>query len=274
VTVPEIRGITIAVGDWYARTLEVCLARNLRHLTSCVVVTSPADSAVKEVVAGVPGARLFETDAFTRPDANGVVPRFNKGLAMEEGLDFLGREGWIWIWDADVIFPDEVPLERLQPGKLFGCTRRILEDPSRWRPSLEWSNCARARDGGPIGFTQIFHAADPAIKGRRPWYDVSFAHAGGGDAYFMRLWPRTSWVTLPFDVLHLGPRDSHWFGADAEGRDLMAAFVVRNGWTRRSPCVDRSAVERVGEIVERVEVPGYDKSTFELPFVQRAKERA
>lgn len=268
---PAMRGITIAVGEWYARTLEICLARNMRHLSECLVVTAPGEDLVKSVVERVPGARIFETDAFTRPDANGQKPRFNKGLAMEEGLDALVREGWIWIWDADCLFPDSVPLELLKPGHLHGCYRRILEDPTRWRPNLEWSACPRTKDGGPIGYTQIFQAEDPMLR-RRPWYDVSFGHAGGGDAFFLRLWPRGRHVILPFDVLHLGTRDTNWFGTSPEGREIMAAFIVRNGWLRRNPQVDRSAVERVTEIVDRLEVPGYAPSTFELPFVQRTRD--
>lgn len=267
----RIRGLTIAVGDWYARTLGIVLARNMRHLSECLVVTSPADDAVKAVVARVPGARILETDAFTRPDARGVVPRFNKGLAMEEGFDSLGREGWILIWDSDCLFPDDVPFDRVQAGKLHGCKRRILENPGRWRPDFDWNNCPQARDGGPIGFFQLFQGEDPVLKDRRPWYDVSFSHAGGGDAYFLRLWPSRQHVMLPFDVLHLGPRDTHWFGTDATGKDMMAAFVTRNGWTRRNPNVDRTAVDRVGEIQDRLVVPGYQPSGFELPFVKRSR---
>jgi hypothetical protein len=56
-----------------------------------------------------------------------------------------------------------------------------------------------------------------------------------------------------------------------EARDKMAAFIIRNGWDRSHPRVDRSALQRVGELVERVDVPGYEKSTFELPFVSRHK---
>jgi hypothetical protein len=262
---PAIRGITVSVG--YADALAITLVRNMRHLTECLVITSPDDTATAAVVRSVPGARLLVTDAFTRHGA-----RFNKGLAMEEGFDVFGREGWLLIWDADVILPDALPLGMLQPHTLYGARRRILDDPGRWCPELPWAACPLSRDGGPIGFFQLFHAADPAVKDRRPWYDPTFAHAGGGDAYFLTHWPPNRRVVLSLDVLHLGPKDVNWFGTDPEGRDLMTAFVVRNGWTRCQPRVDRTAVDRVGEIVERVDVPGYEPTGFELPFVRRAQE--
>ena len=263
----SIRGITIAVGHWYAQTLSLCLPKNLRHLTECVVVTSPQDIAVAALVRDLPGTRLHVTDAFTRHGAS-----FNKGLAMEEGLDVLGRhDGWVLIHDADIMLPDAVPWSLARPGFLNGARRRMLERPSLFRDDLRWDTLPISRDGGPIGFFQLFQAEDPCLTGKRPWYDVSFAHAGGGDAYFLNHWPNSRRAVLPFDCLHLGPRDSHWFGLEPDQRDVMRAFIVRNGWTHSHPNIDKTAADRVGPIKDRVEVPGYPPSGFELPFVKRAK---
>jgi hypothetical protein len=80
---------------------------------------------------------------------------------------------------------------------------------------------------------------------------------------------------LPIEVLHLGERDRNWFGTDEQGRRIMDAFVVWNGWSRARTCrkIDPSVVDEVGEIMERVDVPGYGISSFELPFVKRANAR-
>lgn len=265
-----MRGLTVAVGDWYAATLAITLPRNMRHMSECVVVTSPDDHATKAVAASVPNVRIVESDAYRRHGA-----RFNKGLMMEAGFDALEREGWILILDADILLPDTLSLSRVRADALHGCRRRILNDPSEWTPDLDWTTCPHSIDGGPIGFFQLFHASSPWLRDKRPWYDVSFAHAGGCDAYFMSLFPRGRLVMLrAMEVLHLGPKDTNWFGTDAASRDLMSAFVVRNGWTRSRPALDRTVVHRVGDIPHRVDVPGYEPSTFELPFVKRAKGRA
>jgi hypothetical protein len=240
----------------------------MRHLTKCLVVTSPDDERTREIATSVPGVKVFETDAFTRHGA-----RFNKGLAMEEGFRAMGREGWIWIFDADILFPDSIPLHLLKPGKLHGARRRILKDPTKWTPDLNWRECELSRDGGPIGFTQIFHADDPAIKDRPQWYDVSFTHAGGGDAYMLTHWPKNNRVVLPMEVLHLGPTDLNWFGTSAEGRDMMAKFVTENGWHRAMKNFTHDAVARSGEIAQRVSVPGYEPTGYELPFVRRHQAR-
>ena len=173
------------------------------------------------------------------------------------------------IHDADVIFPDVLPVDIAIPTRLYGCHRRICRDPNEWTPDAPWSQWPRARDNAPIGFFQLFHAS--AIVHKRPWYDVSFAHAGGGDAAFMQHWSRNDWIVLPFDVLHLGPIDLNWFGCSPEGRDMMARFVTQNGWRRGMANFTPDAIERAPEPIERVQVPGYEPSNFELPFVRRAR---
>jgi hypothetical protein len=89
----------------------------------------------------------------------------------------------------------------------------------------------------------------------------------------MSLWPGPQRHILPVEVLHLGRPDRNWFGTDPESHDMMAAYVHRNGWRRAMAHADPSAVERVGEIVERVDVPGFGISDFQLPFVRRTMER-
>lgn len=266
---PAIRALTVAVGEWYARTLEICLVRNMRHFVECLVITAPEDEAVKRVALSVPGVRLYETNDFYAYGAH-----FNKGLCIEKGFDVLGRDGWLAVIDSDILLPDSLPLELLQPGRLYGANRRILENPGHWHPGFDWRHAAPTVDGGPVGFFQLFHAEDPHVRDKRPLYDVSFSHAGGGDAYFMAHWPKPRHQVLPVEVLHLGPRDKHWFGTTPGAVDTMDAFVIRNGWTRAAGKADRAALGRVGEIRDRVEVPGYAPTNFELPFVQRQRERS
>lgn len=262
-----IRGITVCVD--YAWVLAKTLPLNMRHLQECLVITCSRDMDTINLCRSIPSVRLYVTDAFTRHGA-----RFNKGLAMEEGFDVLGRHGWTLIWDADCLLPDQFPYAGVRDGYLHGCRRRIVERPEEWTSGSPWGRYPIARDGGPIGYFQLFHAEDPAVKDRRPWYEVGFAYAAGGDSYFLEHWPPHKRTILSIDVLHFGPRDINWFGSDPEGREIMRAFVARNGWRRMGTRFDPEAVSKVGEIQDRVEVPGYPKSTYEIPFVRRAKQMA
>lgn len=261
-----LRGITLSVN--YGPLLRITLPRNLRHLWECIVVTSPEDKETQEVARSHPGVKLHVTDAMYRHGA-----KFNKGLCFEECWDRYGRDGWWQIWDADILLPDSIPLDWLRIDALYGMRRRILEDPSRWRPDLIWATCPLHHDGGPIGFSQIFNSESVHIRDKRPWYDVSFAHAGGGDARFMDLFHPNDRFVLAIDCLHFGVPDRHWFGTDQSAIDMMARFVTENGWYRAKMKHSAESVARAGEVVERVQVPGYEPSNYELPFVRNAKAR-
>lgn len=258
---PPIRGIVVCVN--YDDLLEITLWRNMRHLTECVVITTPTDERTKEVCRKVPNVRVFETDAFTRFGA-----KFNKGLAMEEGFDFLGRHGWILIWDADTLFPDELPsLNNLYQGRLYNAPRLILADPTRWRPDLDWSTLPISNDKSFPGYFQLFYAGDRIIN-QRPWYDVTFAHAGGGDGYFESRWPNHLKIRMPEKVLHLGPRDTNWFGRASPRRDgltveeqeqyqrEMRDFLSFKGWAKTD--VDVTTYN------EKVAVPGATETGYKL----------
>lgn len=247
------RGIAICVN--YDDLLSITLPVNLRHLSECCVVTSSDDTRTHELAAQFPAVKLFTTDAFTRHGA-----RFNKGLAMEEGLDYFGRHGRMLIWDADTLFPEHMPLDRFIPGNLHGAPRLILEDISQWSSGLDWTKLPTTFDRAIPGYFQLFDAGDPVLA-QRPWYDPTFTHAGGGDAYFHDLWPQRRWTRLPFNVLHLGPRNANWFGRSSERTDgLVLTDAERNaadslrmevfhGWKRKGPRPDGHT--------DRVNIPGF-----------------
>jgi hypothetical protein len=232
-----MRGITVCVG--YDDLLSITLASNMRHLTECVVVTHQDDERTKAVATSVPGVRVFETALFYADGA-----RFNKGRALESAFDFLGRDGWLCIWDADVLFPASLPLASLDPETLYGAPRRILDDLRQWHPDLDWRRLPLSRDRPCIGYLQIFHASASVLR-QRPWYDPGFTHAGGSDGRFATRWPvRRRWM-LPFEVLHLGPKDTNWMGrvaARADGvpipeaeerRQEMERYAQSRGWRRK-----------------------------------------
>ena len=234
----------------------------MRHLTECVVVTAPHDERTQRLCASVPCVRTHVTDAFYRHGA-----KFNKGLAMEEGFDVLGRRGFILVHDADILLPDDMPLPELRPDRLYSALRVFIDDPRQWHPGFDWRRAGQQGEHVPAaGYFQLFHASDKHIS-RRPWYDTTFTHAGGGDGYFQSRWPPWDVELLSFKVLHLGPRDTNWFGRvtprrngtlDAEGarraNDEMSKYLSFKGWRgHRGAPPDYS---------ERVDVPGHKPSGF------------
>ena len=169
------RGLVVCVG--FDDFLSVTLPGNMRFMASCLVITSPDDEPTKAIARSVPGVEVFETTAFT--DHNAV---FNKGLAVHQALDYLGREGWLLIWDADTILPPTADFSSAEPGYLYGARRLVLDDATRWHPGFDWRLARPHRDDPAVGYFQLFHADSEPLRGQRVWYDVTFAHAGGCDA--------------------------------------------------------------------------------------------
>lgn len=227
-----IKGLVVCVD--YDDYLSLTLPANMRHFTECVVVTSPADERTRSVVASVPSARLFVTDAFTRHGK-----RFNKGAAIEEAFDALGRDGWTLVHDADTLLPSSLTLAPIMdPSKLYGAKRRLC---SEHVPPVEtrWREYPISREAGWPGYFQLFHGS--ALHDIRPWYGIDSDHAGIGDAHFQNHWPVERKAWLPMEVLHLGPRDVNWFGRASERLDGLPttltpdtahALFRSSGWRR------------------------------------------
>ncbi len=254
---PAVRGIVVSVD--YSAELQITLERNMRFMGECVVVTSPRDAKTTAVAGSVPNVRICHTDAFWRHNAS-----FNKGAALEEGFSVLGRHEWILIWDADTLFPDNLDLTQIVPGNLYGATRRCLLNQDEWTPDFDWKRALPTREKDVAGHFQLFSADDPCIA-TRPWYDVTFTHAGGGDGYFASRWPRER-KSKPFEVLHLGRPGRNWFGRD--NQKLMDEYCASKGFGRHPS----------GKAFnEHVNVPGVLPTGFKLPGIKadgKAEERA
>lgn len=232
----SIKGITVCVE--FDDLLAITLPRNAALLSEVVVVTTHDDHRTHTIVDAVPNARCYKTDAFYRHGAT-----FNKGLALEEGFDELGRDGWMLIWDADILFPASMPTDGYEIGNLYTPRRRILQDPRRWSPRFSWQRVPVSDEPMFAGYFQLFHADDQCLADR-PWYGVDYIHAGGGDREFQNRWPVERKIRPSFRVLHLGPRDANWFGRigrridgqPIENREsrrhLMETLLRHKGWGR------------------------------------------
>ena len=248
----------------YADLLAITLPYNRHHFDRVVIVTAPGKPDTE--VAHAHGAEVFITDAFYR---RGAV--FNKWLALEEGLDWMGRSGWICLMDADVLWPKWVsdrPGEGaiwryLRPGFLFGALRRMWDGWPRYPewlvplgphaltppvipPEIEWQRFPLHRNVAEwAGYTQIFHAGDPVL-GSPPWHEVDWAHGGGSDSMFQRRWPLERKVRLPFEVLHLGPAGANWCGRATVRADGTVPAEARE----RRELMDRLWAGRRGKPTE------------------------
>jgi hypothetical protein len=209
-----MKAVTVCVN--YDDLLSIALSANVRHFEKTLIVSSPDDAATHDLVNSLPGVELFITDAFYR---NGA--RFNKGAALEESFDVLGRDGWILVWDADIVLPEVLPVDesQLNPEWLYGCHRRIMADPCDWfkDPPPAWDSYPRRKEFELAGYFHLFHASASSLK--RPWYGIDWMHAGGCDSVFQEQFPADKKIRLDFDALHLGEPDVNWLGRATKRTD-------------------------------------------------------
>lgn len=230
-----LRGVTVCVD--YDDILALTLPRNMRHLSECVVVTAHQDERTAAVARGVEGVRLFRTDAFTR---NGAF--FNKGLAIEEAFDVMGRSGWILILDADIVLPETFKLGSLDQNVLYGAPRRQLP-AGVMDIDGDWTHWKMVSDWPCVGYFQLFHAEAEALRSQ-PWYTADSPHAGNADWGFKEKFIKRK--MLPRSVLHIGQRYENWYGratprldgtpmpdADAKRLQLGQLFLGVT-WIRRT----------------------------------------
>jgi hypothetical protein len=201
------RAITVCVG--YDDFLRLTLPRIIKHVDKLLIVTTPDDVRTQQLAAEYPKkTALHTTDAFYRGGAS-----FNKGLAMEEGFDVLGRKGWILVLDADILLPEKLPQFPVNEGKLYTPRRRIMTDVDGLTetPTVDPATLPIRKEYGNFGYFQLFHADDPVLV-RKPWYGTDWLHAGGCDSVFEKRWNKANKVSPPFEVIHLGDPDANWFG--------------------------------------------------------------
>lgn len=199
-----ITAVTVSVH--YHDVLAITLPRNCRHFDRMVVITSPDYKETMRVVADCnhgSDIELVVTDAFYR----GGCP-FNKGAAIAEVVKSLA--GWVCHVDADTLLPDDASFTDLDPTCLYSAYRKMLTDPSRYTPDLDWSTLPdgpERRNGEYAGYIQVWHSS----LGLE--YPSNWIHAGGSDSEFCygNFTPDKR-RRLPFTVLHLGVDGLNWAG--------------------------------------------------------------
>lgn len=192
----------------YSDFLAITLPYNRHHFEEVMVVTAPNDQKTLQI-AVANEASVFVTDAFYNDGAD-----FNKWLALEKGLDRLGRDGLICLMDADVLWPKHIDKKfAYQKGCLYTPKRRMFEDLKQPIPKEPyWKQYPlHPQQREFAGYTQIFHA-DDLVLGPAPWHQTNWKHAGGADSFFQQKWAEENKIRPPFEVLHLGEAGVNWCG--------------------------------------------------------------
>lgn len=213
----KIDAVCVSLG--YSDFLANTLASNKPVFDRLVVVTSPDDRETIKVCAHH-WVECLQTDVMFR---NGQT--FNKGAAINAGLEHIQFTDWCVHLDADVVLPPRagefLRNIALNDQVLYGCDRLMVRSYEEWArfvsspstqhyPASAWPagfpvgyRVVWPGEGWlPIGYFQLFNRNALAL--RDPLYPTQFDTAADSDVQFALQWSRMNRALLPeFFVYHL-----------------------------------------------------------------------
>jgi hypothetical protein len=236
----RIESVTVCCG--YADYLRHSLPFIKACFDRSVVVSDYKDKDTHKV-CDFYNVECLQTDVMY---SNGDV--FNKGLAVNKGLQHLDFREWAVHIDADTCPPPRARqvLQEMQLNEQFlmGVDRMMVPDYSSWERFLQdplvqheqayvhlgpfpmGLRLIKPEVGGyvPLGYFQMFHRASNFL-GKAPFYPEDCPTAAVSDLLFAAKWPRTHRHLLAeFSVYHLATEDitmAERMGINWEGRKSM-----------------------------------------------------
>ncbi len=214
--------------------LDVTIPLNRGQFDTVIVVTNHADRRTHGVCKKH-GALCVMSDLFEKN-----LRHFNKGAAINAGMDYFQYRGWRCVMDADVVVPPTFRTQlfnhtHLDVNAIYGADRidvigkkelyeminRQLGEPQHQHgcfvhPMIDRPLSPRyvdlLRGYCPLGFFQMWN-----YKTQKA-YPYSLGTASHDDVMFSALWPRSHRHVLPTSVLyHLCPHHPK-LGENWEGR--------------------------------------------------------
>jgi hypothetical protein len=222
----KIEAVIVCVN--YDDYLAITLPRHINLFDNLVVVTSTEDVKTQELCTEM-GVKCIVTDSFYDNSA-----MFNKGKAINQGLQALDLSDWVLFLDADILLPKDfrylINKQDLNPGNLYYTKRvnarnnnddvvRYLQDETI---SSNWNMFNEFVDESPHGYFQLVNKNASIVKSLgKNWYPDIFKSAGECDEQFCKIWPLHKQVLLSdsFKVVHLPHgynRGVNWFGRKSD----------------------------------------------------------
>ncbi len=203
----------VMVSTNYLDYLKVTLPNNLKYIPNMTVVTHISDTDTINYLESIK-CKYVATDAFDYCNFNRAV--FNKGAALNKGLDTLDKNNWVLIMDADIYLTDPLPqVSKLDPRYLYGARRFMInsmEELERFKSyKNDYKNLNELKPQNPgiigartiIGYFQLFD-----FKTNPHYYPAIYPTASTSDNVFSFNWSMNhNYYLDDYKVLHLQTSD-------------------------------------------------------------------
>lgn len=215
----------------YSDYLEVALPYNVLQFDQIIILTIESDKQCQEVCSKHSNVKCL---AF--PDKlikkNGL--NFNRGALFNEGFKYLNEteySDWLVMTDADIIFPENfkelMHSKEKDPNILYGMGRRECNSSTDIENQISLIDNTNTKEAF-FGFCQIFmyktnefkYEEHNVVRG-----DVIFLSQFSEELQKLPIPERwrqktfkkiSNFITLPTNVIHLGPSGVNWTGRKSQ----------------------------------------------------------
>jgi len=196
----------------YDDYLSLTLPKNKEFFSETIVVTSENDFATHEICKKYDVSLIMTNKFFEK----GAV--FNKGKAINVGLESLDSQNWVCHLDADIILPENfknIDTKQLNKNYIYGCARKMCPSKDAWEEFNKTGNCKEwlklkakyfkvgmttIKHFVPIGYFQLFHMQANCLT-IPPFYPECSNNAAESDVMFSLKFEKHKYLDM--EVIHL-----------------------------------------------------------------------
>lgn len=241
----------------YNDFLLTSLSKNYQQFENITIVTSSEDLMCQKICEKF-NVNCVVTDIMYEDGA-----KFNKGKAINAGINSLVDASWILLLDADIIVEGTIDTTLLDGKTLYTADRYLCEEYSRLKSyqsgEIEISSIGQFEPNRGLGFFQLFHYSKenkyPETSVDAAWSDLMFR-----DKF-------TSRKKIENSVIHLGRAYTNWEGrkterflTDGEFQNLLPKTFDINKYFDKIYCLN---LDRRGDRWENVKLY-FEKNQIEV----------
>ena len=191
----------------YNDYLIVSLSNNVKVFDNITVVTSPDDLMCQKICEKF-GVNCLVTDVMYENGAN-----FNKGKAINKGIESIVDPNFILLLDADIVITDKIDIDELIDDNFYTSDRWICRDYNFYKRfidgEIEISDIGKCENNKGLGFFQLFNINNNSIDKSKVFPEIS-DDAAWSDLMFRDKFTKRQ--TIKNDVIHLGDPYMNWNG--------------------------------------------------------------
>jgi len=245
----------------YNDFLILSLENNTKYFENITVVTSNDDIICQNICKSY-GVKCITTDVFYEDGF-----KFNKGKAINIGIESLTNPEFILILDADIIVTNKIELTNLESDTLYTSDRWICYNHfqyEKWKKGeTPVNNLPKYERDNGYGFFQLFNFNNTMES---KWYPSELENSSHPDLKFSSYFPKKQ--TISVDIIHLGDVKKNWNGRTSEN------FITDNLFTEILNNIKKIVIYKEKNLIDLLNNIKHESNNlnFDLNFDEKSKD--